>query len=359
MTGTLVATQVARLNSVADRVGLPPSPLVRSSAAGGALLLAFFAVLRLRQSLGGSRTSSSSSSSKPRQPQVPGFAPVTDQIFVRGAGPATESPDGEGAEDSQPDVLVLYGWGDGIPKHVAKYADGYAALFPRARQILVLSPISKAMFSEHDARALTMIPVVRALFPDGPRAESAPRSVAVHIMSNTGAINYASTLRAYTDMYGQPMPHDLLVLDSTPGSPRMTWFNLLRWSRAMALGLSAVVPLPFVVIQSISGVFLFVSGTVANIRGTQSSGSWASEATRDPELVTPSTRKLYLYSKEDDLISWTDIEENIAENKAAGWQTDACVFEGTGHVGHMRKHTRQYWHAIRQSWERKVASTGA
>lgn len=358
---TAVVPQTAWLSTVAERVRLSTaSPLVRSSVASGAVLVAIFAILRLRQTLGGSRRRSG----KPaKQPQVPGFAPVTDQIFVRdataaAAAAATEpSPDGDGAEPSQPDAVIVFGWGDGLPKHVAKYADGYATLFPQARQIVVLSPIAKAMFSEHAARASTMVPLVKALFPDGPGAASAPRSIAVHIMSNTGAVNYASTLRAYRDMYGHQLPHDLLVLDSTPGTTDMTWPNLVRWSRAMALGLSALVPLPFVVTQSICGAFLFANGSYLHLRGQQSAGAWSAAATRNPDLVTPSTRKLFLYSREDDLIPWQDIEDDIARNNREGWSTDAVLFHGSGHVGHMRLHTERYWHAIRESWERKVASS--
>ncbi|GAB0132187.1 hypothetical protein EsDP_00000630 [Epichloe bromicola] len=66
-------------------------------------------------------------------------------------------------------------------------------------------------------------------------------------MSNTGAVNYATTLNAYQETFGHSMPHQLLAMDSTPGSSDLSWGNVTRWSRAMALGAAAWFPWPFAV----------------------------------------------------------------------------------------------------------------
>lgn len=43
------------------------------------------------------------------------------------------------------------------------------------------------------------------------------------------------------------LPHQLLIMDSTPGSSDLSWGNVTRWSRAMALGAAAWFPWSFAV----------------------------------------------------------------------------------------------------------------
>jgi hypothetical protein len=323
------------------------------------LLVAVFLVLRLRQRLARYRASVMSSSAK-RAPKVPGFTAITDQIFVRepDAEPAAEGEtDTQAVPDrDQPDVVLIYGWGDGLPKHVAKYADGFRALFPRARQFLVLSPIAKAMFSSNEQRAEAMKPLVRAMFADAvaKQAPPPPTRVLAHTMSNTGAINYSGTLHAHNALFGGPLEHQLLVMDSTPGSTVMTVENLKRWSRAMALGTAPWFPWPFVVTQAIMGVLLVVNECVQRAVGRENAGAAARRAAADESFLRRDVRTLYLYSQEDDLIAYQDIEAHVAESRSRGWEADTVLFDGSGHVGHMRMHPVKYWDAMRQSWLKAV-----
>ncbi|KAF3360843.1 N(4)-(beta-N-acetylglucosaminyl)-L-asparaginase [Verticillium dahliae VDG1] len=137
----------------------------------------------------------------------PGFTALSEQVFVREA-PVSDGPRPAG----QPHTVMLYGWGDGTARNVQKYTDGYAALFPHARQIAVLSPIAKAMFNSAAARAVAMTPV------------------------------------------------------------------------------------------------------------------------------------------EDDLITSDDVEMYMAESRQKGYQLRAELFDGSGHVGHMRMHPEKYWKAIADAW---------
>ena len=292
------------------------------------------------------------SSSPAKAASIPGFVPLSDQIYVR------ESTDEEKAsrDPTHPDVVVIYGWGDGLPRHVAKYADGFRELYPNTKQILVLSPIKKALFTDLTERSKLMQPIVTELFPEGPNGEGVPGKILAHTMSNTGAVNYAATLNKYRELYGAPMAHQLLVMDSTPGSTDLDFGNVVRWSRAMALGPARLFPWPFVVTQSIMAVFLLMySAFEAVIAGRESAGAWSRKAANNPEYEVKDARKLYMYSKEDDLIGWEDIEAHAAETRQLGWDADVEVFQGSGHVGHMRMHGEQYWAAIAKSWQSAIA----
>lgn len=306
-------------------------------------------------------------------PAIAGFTALSDQVFVRDA-----SSDAVPRKGNDPTTVIIYGWGDGLPKHVAKYADGYRELFPAARQVVVLSPISRAMFSDLRQRSEHMEPVVRAVFGGdeaarGRRGSSKAESegVLIHTMSNTGAVNYAATLHAYREAHGganangkattassspsPTMPHQLLIMDSTPGSTDMSTSNVARWSRAMAIGTAAWFPWPSAVTQAIWATVLCLNAMYAFLIGRESAGAWSRRAVNDEAYEAHAARKLYMYSKEDDLISWEDIEAHVAETRERGWEADTELFEGSGHVGHMRKHPEQYWATIRASWERATA----
>lgn len=328
-----------------------------------ALFFAIFLIQRIRSFLGLRAVSHHPRNAMPPA-EIPGFTALTDQIYVREPAAAVVGADGNGAvlpeEDSSnhPDVVMVYGWGDGLPKHVAKYTDGFRVLFPRAKQIICLSPIAKAMFSEHQQRSESMMPIIKAIFPEGSEKQGKLKILA-HTMSNTGAVNYASMLNIYQQTHNAPFPHDLLIMDSTPGSTDFTRDNLVRWSRAMALGTANWFPWPFAVTQSIWAVSLCINWAIGKVKGTESAGAWSRKNSNNTEHATKDARRLYMYSKEDDLIGWEDIVSHAAESRRLGWEADVEAFEGSGHVGHMRKHTDQYWKAILDSWERAVAVKAA
>lgn len=291
-----------------------------------------------------------------KAPSIEGFDALSDQVFVRD-GDADATSNGA----ANPDIVAIYGWGDGLPQHVAKYADGYRKLFPRAKQVVVLSPIAKAMFTSRGQRRGHMTPVVNYLFgsPDGKVAGVAPSGskILIHAMSNTGAINYAATLDAYLERFKTAMSHKLIVMDSTPGGTNLTWANLKRWSRAMALGTAKWFPWPFVVTQSIWGFFLLLNSLYLWVRRLQHAGAWSRVASKQEAYATKDARRLYMYSKEDDLIGYKDIVEHADDSKKLGYAVDTKEFYGSGHVGHMRMHADEYWASIQQSWRRCSEAT--
>ncbi|KAH7316496.1 hypothetical protein B0I35DRAFT_409688 [Stachybotrys elegans] len=285
-----------------------------------------------------------------KAPAFPGFTPLNDQIYFRDADTTTTTK-----PPNHPDVVVIYGWGDGLPRHVSKYTDGFAALYPHARIYAILSPIAKAIFSGLEARARHMTPLIQHLFPNGHKPSDDP-SILVHTMSNTGAVNFYATAYHFAQAFNRPFPHKLVIMDSTPGGTDLTIDNLTRWSRAMSLGTARFFPWPFVVTQAIWATGIFFSTCVGHVVGSEPAGAWARKASVNLAYEPRDSLKLYLYSKEDDLIGYEDIELHVAEAKELGWKTEVEIFEGTGHVGHMRQYPEQYWSAISRAWEKIAAA---
>lgn len=321
---------------------------------------------------------------KKRLPEIPGFVPICDQILVR------DAPGLEPIPAHHPSAILIYGWGDCLPKHVAKYCEGFQDLFPRSRQIVVLAPISKALFSSISARTEHMNPVLDSLgsliLPETPKTNgihimnvgsthssadaceadtdsmaatmtekllTIPNTTApilVHAISSTGLTNYASTLNAYRLRYGQPLPHQLLICDSTPGSPVCSHKNLTSWSRAMAMGAAKFFPWPFIITHSILYVLLWIHVFWLFITGQEHSGGFTVRSVDDETLETKQAKRMFMYSKEDNLIMAEDIEELSEDTSRKGYDIRRELFVGSAHVKHMQKFPEQYWRAIDDAW---------
>ncbi|KAI0023832.1 DUF829-domain-containing protein [Xylariomycetidae sp. FL0641] len=294
--------------------------------------------------------------------RFPGYTPITDRIFLRNEPRSGSSSDtasgGGGGGVEQPTTIIIYGWGDGQPRHVAKYADGYHGLFPRARICVVLSSTLAVASHTLARRTRDMLPVVDTLFPSAAEARRRER-VVVHVMSNTGGIFAAATLNAYRQRHGagSQLPHHLCVSDSTPGSTAFS-ANVWRWARAMALGTAKWFPWPFAVTRSVYWAFLWAMHLLAMLLRIEPSGPYSVGVFLDHEMATTRAPRIYMYSKADDLIGWEDVEANAAVAKSKGYKIILERFEDSPHVGHMRLHPEQYWGAIARAWEESMKMGG-
>ncbi|RFU26948.1 hypothetical protein B7463_g9385, partial [Scytalidium lignicola] len=275
-----------------------------------------------------------------------GFTALSDQIYILDR--LEENISGVGTND--PRIVIIYGWGDAQPKHLTKYIDGFQKLFPQAKIIVVLSPILKALTQTLDQRVQNMRPIITAAFPSDSSKSTDQDSILIHAMSNTGGINFAATLEAYRRAFNKPLPHTLLSLDSTPGGVNYSLANIRRFSYAMALGVAAWFPWPFAVTQAMSAVLLVWIRGLEKLLGRESAPLFSVNAINNELLQSKSASRLHLYSKEDKIIWWEDLEAHAAGATRKGYVVDCVLFEGSGHVGHMRMWPDKYWGSILRAW---------
>lgn len=232
---------------------------------------------------------------------------------------------------------------------IAKYSEGYHALFPSARIVVVINPILAATTQTLATRTESMSPIIDTCFPT---KDDGSERVILHIMSNTGGIFAAATLNAYRERHGPDatLPHHLCVSDSTPGSLNFT-SEVWRWSRAMAMGVPKWLPLPFKFSQALCAAFLFLVNYLAIAVGIEPSGPHSARIFTEHDFATPRALRLFCYSKEDDLIYWEDLEEQAATARSKGYKTVLEEFKGSPHVGHMRLHPKQYWGTVLRCWQ--------
>jgi hypothetical protein len=123
----------------------------------------------------------------------------------------------------------------------------------------------------------------------------------------------------------------------------------------MAVGTAKFFPWPAIITQGLWYIFLWANWAFERLRGSEPSGVWANRVMTDKSITSTDSHRLYLYSREDEIIGWKDLEENVAGVKALGWPVDLEMFEGSPHVGHMRLHPEQYWNKISNAWKQAVA----
>ncbi|KAJ5184225.1 hypothetical protein N7492_001841 [Penicillium capsulatum] len=283
----------------------------------------------------------------PQPLSFPGFTAITDRVYLRDGHEKSKASPAD-----HPTTILIFGWGDGMPKNVSKYADGYHELFPSARIIVVLSRTLQASNQPLDARVEAMMPVVDLVYPTPTGDGKEEERVLVHAMSNTGGIFAAATVVAYQQRHGsdKKFPHKLLVCDSTPGSLDFA-SQVGRWSRAMAVGTAKFFPWPFIITQAFWYAFLWANWAWERLRASEPSGVWANRVMNDQSITTVDSSRLYLYSKEDEIIGWQDLEENVAQVKTGGYEVELEMFQGSPHVGHMRLHPEQYWSRVLGCWK--------
>ena len=73
---------------------------------------------------------------------------------------------------------------------------------------------------------------------------------------------------------------------------------------------------------------------------------------KDPTLVGSERGRLYIYSVDDKMVGWEDVEIHAIEAVGRGEDIERERWVGTGHVGHMSDDKEWYWSAIKRFWER-------
>jgi hypothetical protein len=272
---------------------------------------------------------------------LPGFTKLSELVYIK---PRTENT---ATNSTDPTTILIYAWGDAIPKHLHKYVLGYLILYPGAQIIIVLGPMLRLFYQTPDQRSQRMEVVLGAL-------AGADERVLVHAMSNTGGMNYASTLHAYSGLNpGKTLSHNLSIFDSTPGSPSLR-SNLGPWSRAMAIGAASWFPGPLIIPQFIAALFLLVSHGILWLRGIPSPAVFSCKIINDPEYESVKSPRLHLYGTGDDIIPGSAVEEHAASAKQLGYQVDLVRFDGSPHVGHMRTDPDKYWRSVKEAWSSAV-----
>src|SRR5947207_776663 len=83
---------------------------------------------------------------------------------------------------------------------------------------------------------------------------------------------------------------------------------------------------------------------------------WVRKELDNKKLFAEKGVKCYVYSKEDELVMWEDVEKHADGAERRNWRVKRERFKGSKHIGHMLVDKERYWEVVRATWEEGVAT---
>ncbi|RYP09783.1 hypothetical protein DL764_001037 [Monosporascus ibericus] len=248
---------------------------------------------------------------------------------------------GGNSKEIRPCLILVISWMAASTRHVRVYLDKYKTLYPDATAIHVASSVLDTAIRPDSARRRGLKPTVDAIISwlslHPPQSQA---RVVLHLFSNAGAYTAGLLAASYQARMNAPLPATAVVLDSSPG--RATFGRLFH---AFTLPLA---PLP-VVVRALGTVFvvLGLAIVIALQRiGVPDAVEWSRRILNDGQAVNPRALRLYLNSKADDMVLWSDAEDHAKEAEARGIPVRRVVLEKSAHCRDAQLYSEEYWGAI-------------
>ncbi|GAA5987260.1 hypothetical protein JCM11641_003385 [Rhodosporidiobolus odoratus] len=264
-----------------------------------------------------------------------------------------------------PELVLVLSWMDAKLRHAEKYLQTYREIYPAASLLLIRSN-QRDFYSFGNRFSRSLAPAVEVI-----RAHSAgahdiasragpASSLLVHVFSNGGcmglrelnelllhpskpvaSVTATQPLLAQALSDTQDIPARCIVFDSCPGH------STLRLTlRAFTAGTKN----PFLKLPAMA-VFSLLYGTITLWDLILRQPPGLTRLSRYLNTSLPPVSRLYLYSREDALVPFADVENHASEARKKGVGVRMERFEGTQHVAHARKESFRYWDAVKRLWE--------
>jgi hypothetical protein len=233
---------------------------------------------------------------------------------------------------------LFLSWGDANARHIEKYTNLYSEIYPEAKIIVVKTVIADFFWRPEQTQTKMVEPVVKML------GEEADDTLLVHVMSNAGSKRWCTINKSYFESTGRSLSNAVTILDSAPGRSqfKQTWAALARSlpkAYVPRLALGAVLGFVLCIMQASKRIFPAID-------------VWETSRVlmNEPAGTVKGARRCYIYSEEDDVIGWEDVEEHAREAQRNGWDVEFVKFRGSTHVGHFQKDPEKYRETIEKAW---------
>ncbi|KAM0282846.1 hypothetical protein ACHAQH_002850 [Verticillium albo-atrum] len=231
-------------------------------------------------------------------------------------------------------LTILFAWYAASDAHIAKYLAHHLILFPETRLLLIKHPAIPILSRSRSRASLTpALSLIAALPPAD--SDKTPR-LRLHVFSNGGATNLARLLALLAPA---ALPLHVAVFDSCPAP-----FRFRRTQRALSTGL----PRP---LAPLLGLLLAIYWLLHVPLRRPSFLDRAVAALNAKQVTSTELRRTYIYSAEDEMVRWTDVEAHADEAAARGVEVRGERFIGSGHVAHARVDSGRYWRSVRETFE--------
>lgn len=276
---------------------------------------------------------------------------------------------------SRGQLIILCTWLGAARKHITKYTDLYRRVAPNARILLIESSVDILVSGFVTQQVIKFEPAAAAvldtlaeceqrspsysetsangIFDDKntnprnclhlPSSSHAKHKILLHIFSNGGMNSATHLLRLLRSRTDEPLALTGIIFDSCPGQGTSYWQTF----DAIMLSFPKNIVWRFLGALVIHCFLICVVVYVAC--GNENPVTlWRRTAL---ENSSPARGARYLYSKEDLMIDWKDVEQHAEEARRKGWMVEEVLFEGSGHCAHLAMDRRRYIDAVNSVWE--------
>lgn len=236
-----------------------------------------------------------------------------------------------------PDLIILSTWMGALPKHILKYTAAYQSSYPTSTLVVITNDILDIVFRPNwlqRRRAQAAIDFIHDFTSNHKGAK-----VLLHSFSNGGGQQVVQLARGYRTKYKEGLPITALALDSCPGAGR----DFAEGMKAIVL---AVPPALRFLAKPVVFLLMCYFYLITHLFRMKNVIDHTREGLLDEDVVEKSVPRVYIYSKEDKLVGYQQVEEHAAEAKKEGYRTERVEFTGSGHVQHMMQDPETYWGAI-------------
>ena len=175
-----------------------------------------------------------------------------------------------------------------------------------------------------------------------PSSSHAQPKVLLHIFSNGGMNSATHLLHVLRSRVDGPLALRGMVFDSCPGKGTSYWQTF----DAIVLAFPKNVVWRFLGALAVHCVLIFLAVYVAC--GNENPATFWRRTLLEENR--PARGVCYLYSTEDRMIAWTDIEQHAEEARRKGWRVKEILFDGSGHCAHLAKDRGRYTAAVNSVW---------
>jgi len=245
------------------------------------------------------------------------------------------------------ELIVICSWTGARRRHIARYISLYRA-FAAARLLLVETPpgILVSSYARQRAHSRPAVDYILKFLDECKAQDDGRLKIMLHILSSGGSLTATQLLLALRRERGEPLPLAGMILDSAPdgGSYRQTHNSF-------------VLSLPPSQQRFGSVVGHMVLGPIwaRYALGQENSLIEMRRVLLDDQYVRAANgqscpRILYVYSKEDKMTLWRDVEAHAARARELGWKVKEIVFEDSAHCSHVLSHPETYTRAVEALW---------
>ena len=236
-----------------------------------------------------------------------------------------------------PDCVLLLGWMDAQPKHIAKYAAGYEKLYPSASILAITTSSYDAAFATEAANNKRILPVLDILYDLPPNSK-----LLLHFFSNGGGFTGMLLARCYRKKRGKALPTTATIYDSLPGRIRMK-----AQTRAFMVALPKSI-----VVKAIVTFMMYITYPLFRLRYifTADPVEKVRLALNDKTLFDLDAPRVYIYSEVDDMVKAGDVEEHADAAAKLGVTVFKEKYLTSGHAAHMIQDPKRYWSIVQKLW---------